>query len=498
MYANEVKKRHVERDSGLKMVKALAESQAQPSETAKMRSHAQICAFDMRCADSFNLRVSADGDWDSRGNFRGVVPLRAFSVVRSVELEQLGEVNIRSKVFFDGGNVTAETIGRKLESACDSFAQVPNEVIGARSFPLRNEIGQDHFGVGINRHPNILVAPLFRRIAVQVSLFRMNESPEFVGLHESRTDSAYVAVEEAAALLPDREKQRENRSLVSASNPRNSADTHSFKQERGDLRRLVGVCIVPSQRPLARLRKRGVAAGAAITLNSLASVESESFCFVVLASQAGHVASPLVFLREKPDNQSLGSECGHRPRLDSASLPAQTGGGALFRSFLLSQIWKKFYRMQAQIGFQLVCARPNPLEYTSPPPRVRQSIITRSDFSVFQHSFQRRMHARHHILVLTEVMPPAFQLLLDFNGTNRFRINRSKNFSNSLSRSCGFGQEIPSYALFFGERGKGHNGLLQLSDFLLSILLVFEKRFQFFPHLANHPLVILSVHRESI
>ena len=61
MYANEVKERHVDGDSGLKIVKALAESQAQPSETAKMRSHAQICALDVRGADSFNLRVCAGG-----------------------------------------------------------------------------------------------------------------------------------------------------------------------------------------------------------------------------------------------------------------------------------------------------------------------------------------------------------------------------------------------------------------------------------------------------
>jgi len=136
MYANEVEKSHIERDSRLEMVKALAESQAQPSEAAKVCPHAQVGAFNVRRADAFNLRVSADGDWDGRGNFRGVVPLRAFSVARSVELEQLGEVNIRSKVFFDGGNVTAETIGRELESACDSLAQISNEVVGTRTFAL--------------------------------------------------------------------------------------------------------------------------------------------------------------------------------------------------------------------------------------------------------------------------------------------------------------------------------------------------------------------------
>ncbi len=302
-----------------------------------MRSHAQVGAFNVRRADAFNLRVSADGDWDSRGDFRGVVPLRAFSVVRSVELEQLGEVNIRSKVFFDGGNVTAETIGRELESACDSLAQISNEVVGTRTFALRNKVRENHFRFAVNRHPNVLVAPFRRSIAVQVGLFCVNECPEFIGLYESRMDAAHPIVEKALAVFPDRKQERKNRALVCASDARDSANTHSLKQERGDLRCLVSVGVVPSKRPLARLRKRGITAGAAITLDSFPSVESEAFYFVVLASQAGHMASPLVFLREKPENQGLGSECGLRPLLDS-SLPSVSADGREFSLFEQPQI----------------------------------------------------------------------------------------------------------------------------------------------------------------
>ena len=69
MYTNEVKERHVEGDSGLEMVKVLAESQAQSSEAAKVCPHAQVGTFDVRCADSFQLRVSADDYWDRRCNF---------------------------------------------------------------------------------------------------------------------------------------------------------------------------------------------------------------------------------------------------------------------------------------------------------------------------------------------------------------------------------------------------------------------------------------------
>src|SRR5260370_42705624 len=69
------------------------------------------------------------------------------------------------------------------------------------------------------------------------------------------------------------------------------------------------------------------ARGATIPLNSLATIRSESLCFGVLASQAGHVASPLVFLREKPENEGLGFKYGLRPRLDSAPSLVQASGG---------------------------------------------------------------------------------------------------------------------------------------------------------------------------
>src|SRR6266478_6957913 len=63
MYTNEVEKGHIERDSSLEMVKALAETQAQPGKAAKVRPHAQVRSFNVRRADAFNRRVSADGDW---------------------------------------------------------------------------------------------------------------------------------------------------------------------------------------------------------------------------------------------------------------------------------------------------------------------------------------------------------------------------------------------------------------------------------------------------
>lgn len=67
----------------------------------------------------------------------------------------------------------------------------------------------------------------------------------------------------------------------------------------------------------------------------MGSVESESPGFVVLTSQAGHGLSPLVFLREKPDNEVCRFRCGLRPRLNLA-LPSVDADG---RAFVFYLVW---------------------------------------------------------------------------------------------------------------------------------------------------------------
>jgi hypothetical protein len=101
-------------------------------------------------------------------------------------------------------------------------------------------------------------------------------------------------------------------------------NTHSFQQERDDLSGFFVRDVIAPERLAARLGECGVTTGAAETLDSLASVESESLCFVVLAVDASH---GLLFLCEKPYNLSLGFRCGLRPRLNLAPHLAETRCG---------------------------------------------------------------------------------------------------------------------------------------------------------------------------
>jgi hypothetical protein len=235
--------------------------------------------------------------------------------------------------------------------------------------------------------------------------------------------------------------------------------------------------------PLARLRKRGMAA---ITLDSLSSVESKSLCFVVLASQAGHTASPLVFLREKPEYEGLGFRLGLSPRLDSAPSLVQASDGALAFSVCM---------LRLNEGFEFRGRR-----HCFPSPSVCKPIFARSNFFVFHHSLQSRMDARHHVLVSTEVLPSIPQLLSNLYGTEQIRVGNLENFSNIFSDSFCFDfreNGIPKalrLVRFFCKRCKRHDGLFQLSDFLFSILLKFEKAIKFLPHLLKHLFVFLFCH----
>ena len=67
---------------------------------------------------------------------------------------------------------------------------------------------------------------------------------------------------------------------------------------------------------MARFGESRLARIAAKSLNPQTSIGSESFGSSVLASQAGHMASPVVFCAEKPENEVVGFKCGSTPRLN--------------------------------------------------------------------------------------------------------------------------------------------------------------------------------------
>jgi hypothetical protein len=323
--AAEIEKGHIETHGGFQMLQCFAKSETQASETAQMCPDAQIGAFDVRGTDSGFVGVAADYDRNSRCDFGWFIPVRTVSALRSVEFDQLGEINVCAEAFFDGGNVAAKPIGRKLESSGHALAQIADEVIGARSLSLGDQVGQNHFRLAINRHPHIRIAPLDRRTTAQPPLFGVNEGPELIGLNEARTDAPNERIENKTAVIASGEENRENRALVNPGDARNGANTIAFQQKRRNLRDFGGFRVVGSD-SLAGFRESGFAVEAAVTLDSALAAKSETLRSGVIALEARH---GLLFLREKPYNQSSGFDSGLRPLLNSASLLVDARSEAL-------------------------------------------------------------------------------------------------------------------------------------------------------------------------
>lgn len=460
VHTAEVEKGHVEMNSSGQMFQRLTETETQPRKAAKVRPHAEVRSFDMASADSFHLRVSADADWDGRRYFRRVVPLRAFAVPRAVEFEQLREVNVRAEVFFDGRNVAAKPVRRDLESSGDALAQILNEVIRTSTFALCDQIREDHFCFAVDCHPDVLVAPLFRNVAVQVGLFGVNEGPEFVGLNESRANIPNAGVEKTSGLLTNSEKQRKNRALVRLGDAGDSANAHSLKQERDDLCSLLSRNVVPSERLLARLGERGFAGGAAVPLDSISSVESEPLCFGVITTDAGH---GLLFLCEKPYNQSLGFECGLRPRLNLRPVASLAAGDGALSFFQFSYGRDKLAKAPSQIhDTELVSCNKNSLSLVP-----NLFLSGRLDFSL-------SLQTRKHCVNRGEQVPVAASVK-----SNRFKLHAhffDSDGSVSYSAECHadrVGQsEAGLYIDIFlpTELGQNRNALSQITYSLFEFL----------------------------
>lgn len=336
MYAAEVEKGHIQIHGGAQMFERLAESETQPSEAAKMRTHAQIRSFDVAGRNASRMRVSDDGCRDRCGDLGGRIPLWPLTITCSVHLDQLREINVGAEIFFDSRYVGFEAVRCDLKMPIGAVAQIADKFVGTRGNSLADKVGQNQFRFAVNCHPNVLVAPLFCIAGKQVPFFGVNEGPKFIGLDESRTNAANLGVKKFSGLLAKSEEKRKNRALVDACNARHRTDANSFEQEFYDLRGCFGLDVVTTKRLLARLREGSFTSRAAEALDSFPSVKPESLRFGMLTTDARH---GLLFLRKKPYNQSLGFECGPCSRLNHAPSLAETSGGVLF--FLSSRRWKR-------------------------------------------------------------------------------------------------------------------------------------------------------------
>jgi hypothetical protein len=463
MNANKVVKRHIERDSRFQVVQLLAERIGESRKAAKMHSHAQIGPLDVTGRDSFDLRTATDLDWYSVQNLCRRIPVGAFAVLPSVNFDELGVVHFRSEAIFDGGNVGLESVSGELEATSDSVAQITGKDKGALGIPFANVIGQDHLGFAVQGNPSVGIAPFLGIVRAKMSVFRVNVGPEFVSLDKSRPNVPNTRIEKTTAFVADRSQKRKNCGFVDARDARDCADRHSFGQKSDYLGGLPNREIVASKRPMARLREGILAGGAAIALNPVRAVESESLCFGVFATDTGHVWFSLVFLREKPDNQGLGSRCGLRPRLDSARQMV-TAICRVFASFLpftlnvrnsakmplarmssgthaIGLLRKRSHSALIKRVFGIVKTRNPRNTSINLFALIRQGGFLH--FARFSHPSQNHVDSRLRILIFAQVATQLSKLIFDYSRTQPSRICRCEDGANFIGK-CGIFKQLYS------------------------------------------------------
>jgi hypothetical protein len=148
-----------------------------------------------------------------------------------------------------------------------------------------------------------------------------------------------------------------------------------------------------------------------------------TFCLAIVA---GHRTSPLVFLRVKPDNQHLGSECGLRPRLDSALPVALTTGRALS---------------------------------STPPKSKRPAFVAANYLSPLSHSLQAGIHKSEWILNALKRVTPLLKRVTYLYCGHLLAGSGVENGQNKL-RPCDFTLDLLPEGVL-----KPYLGSLQLSDF---------------------------------
>jgi hypothetical protein len=82
----------------------------------------------MACADMREIGLATDWGWDRFDNLGRAVPVRSSVIRFSVNLDELGKIDIGTKAFFHSSDVRFEPVRRDLRPACYPLAEVSDKL----------------------------------------------------------------------------------------------------------------------------------------------------------------------------------------------------------------------------------------------------------------------------------------------------------------------------------------------------------------------------------
>ena len=143
------------------------------------------CVSGRGCLERFGFAADALG-W--------AVP--NFLLTRTINLNQLGIINVGSESAFDGIKVNAQAVCGELDAMREPFCQIVNEHLRRSRVTIAGHERRNQFCVRVNRNPspNVSVSEFPFLFGGYVLLFRVAELPNFIALNPLAFQVAESAV----------------------------------------------------------------------------------------------------------------------------------------------------------------------------------------------------------------------------------------------------------------------------------------------------------------
>jgi hypothetical protein len=349
MNTAEIVIREVQGDSSLQVRQLLAESICQPRQAAKLHSHREVLPFNVAGRDMRRVGVALSNFGYNLRDWAWGVPLIPVLAIISEQLHELGKIHVSAERFSDSFPVVRKSIGSELQPmTANAAVEVVHERVGIVDRSFADDERGNEFGIRIKGNVNPLIAKVGGVILANMSRLLRNEGPNFVALNTTTGQLTHSLIQDFRATLPSAHEQPHDSVAIEASHTFCRANRTALKKALDSPRRRIGIrghrfscqsCVGFAESGIARI--------AAPTLNPALTEVPESFAGLVLASEAGHVISPLALCGETSQN-TFGSRAWVTPRFGLAPTSVSAEAGAYYSA-------TSFYGGLTVIGGLLSC-----------------------------------------------------------------------------------------------------------------------------------------------
>jgi hypothetical protein len=317
--------------SSTKILQFPREGVRQSRESAKLHSDGQVLPLHETGGDVLGIGITgSDFGYNLRDRSWGVALISMLAIV-SIELRKLREVCITRERFFDGLAVEDVCVGSQLDTmVSDPIPEVSHEGLRVSAGSFADQERGNQLRVRVQSNENPLITEVSGIVLADVSRLLHQERPDFIALDTTAGQLPHLAIHQSLGAFASKDQQPHDRVAIQASEPLCAADRASLKKAMQRTFCRIGI---REERIAGEFcvgfGKAGIAGSVFPALNTALTEVTEAFAGLVLASNAGHVISPLAFCGETSQNRLSGSEAWAAPRFGLAPTSVSAEAGAL-------------------------------------------------------------------------------------------------------------------------------------------------------------------------